>query len=465
MTRSREAFAAKGNPLFSGGPVQFMGERVLGGGVPPLDPPTLVTPAVLTLSPDNNTLTYTEGVWEGFQPIAINPVLNISGGPSGVVVEPGDIPVEDVWRGRNANILERPTNAAGSGVQQVSNVVAIPPGAAPPFNTTRPSLALVSDELRYVPGVWAGNPVPTVVARLFIDGADTAAAAPVMPVQAAWRGKAAQVRETATNTAGGPVLEGTANVPIPAPPPPDLDAEVQAILAGRGGMAFDPRDLTTLFQDGAGTVPVTADGQPVGRMVRKFGDTAAYFFQNTAAGRPVLAAGELAFDGVDDNLNQFSNLSFFAGATGALVCFRILTTADPRTNVRITNATVNGQGVTERISTIIETSGRTANIVRKQDGGSPFNRVVNGDVLVGVPTTFSFRGDFSGANQIETLLNGVSVGVSPLTAPVGPMPNTPSQAMNFGGGAVACKLGRLIMLPFNPTPAELATLEAWVGEP
>ena len=35
------------------------------------------------------------------------------------------------------------------------------------------------------------------------------------------------------------------------------------------GAWYDPSDLTTMFQDSAGTMPVTADGQPVGLILDK----------------------------------------------------------------------------------------------------------------------------------------------------------------------------------------------------
>ncbi len=38
---------------------------------------------------------------------------------------------------------------------------------------------------------------------------------------------------------------------------------------GEQGFAYDPNDLTTLYQDEAGTIPVTAAGQPVGLMLDK----------------------------------------------------------------------------------------------------------------------------------------------------------------------------------------------------
>jgi len=45
-----------------------------------------------------------------------------------------------------------------------------------------------------------------------------------------------------------------------APPAPDLDAEVEAFLSGSTGFALDPSDLAVLFQDAAGTTPVTTGG-------------------------------------------------------------------------------------------------------------------------------------------------------------------------------------------------------------
>ena len=48
------------------------------------------------------------------------------------------------------------------------------------------------------------------------------------------------------------------------------DQIVRSIFAnGEQGFAYDPNDLNTMFQDAAGTVPVTATGQPVGLMLDK----------------------------------------------------------------------------------------------------------------------------------------------------------------------------------------------------
>jgi len=50
----------------------------------------------------------------------------------------------------------------------------------------------------------------------------------------------------------------------------DLDAAIAALFSsGEEGAWYDPSDLTTLYQDAAGSTPVTGTGQPVGLMLDK----------------------------------------------------------------------------------------------------------------------------------------------------------------------------------------------------
>lgn len=53
------------------------------------------------------------------------------------------------------------------------------------------------------------------------------------------------------------------------------------------GVWYDPSDISTLFQDSAGTIPVTSVGQPVGRMLDKSG-RGNHAFQTVNADRPLL---------------------------------------------------------------------------------------------------------------------------------------------------------------------------------
>ncbi|MBT0886278.1 MULTISPECIES: hypothetical protein [Acinetobacter] len=73
------------------------------------------------------------------------------------------------------------------------------------------------------------------------------------------------------------------------------------------GFAYDPNDLTTLYQDAAGTVPVTGVGQAVGLIKDKSG-RGNHAYQTTSASRPLLQRNAtigvyyLEFDGSDDFL-------------------------------------------------------------------------------------------------------------------------------------------------------------------
>lgn len=85
---------------------------------------------------------------------------------------------------------------------------------------------------------------------------------------------------------------------------------------GEQGFWYDPSDMGTMFQDAAGTVPVTAAGQPVGLMLDKSGRN-NHAYQTTSASRPILrqnavtGANYLEFDGSDDFLVT-NNIDFTA---------------------------------------------------------------------------------------------------------------------------------------------------------
>ena len=85
---------------------------------------------------------------------------------------------------------------------------------------------------------------------------------------------------------------------------------------GEQGFFYDPNDLSTMYRDANGTIPVTDVGQPVGLMKDKSGRN-NHAFQTVSASRPILqrnattGAYYLAFDGADDFL-QTNNINFTA---------------------------------------------------------------------------------------------------------------------------------------------------------
>ena len=74
---------------------------------------------------------------------------------------------------------------------------------------------------------------------------------------------------------------------------------------GKQGVWHDPSDKSTLFQDVAGTVPVTKDGDPVALMKDKSGN-GNHAVQTVSASRPVYKTDGvlhwLKFDGADDSM-------------------------------------------------------------------------------------------------------------------------------------------------------------------
>ena len=74
---------------------------------------------------------------------------------------------------------------------------------------------------------------------------------------------------------------------------------------GKQGVWYDPSDKSTLFQDVAGTVPVTKDGDHVALMKDKSGN-GNHAVQTVSASRPVYktdgALHWLEFDGADDSM-------------------------------------------------------------------------------------------------------------------------------------------------------------------
>lgn len=107
---------------------------------------------------------------------------------------------------------------------------------------------------------------------------------------------------------------------------PSLSQQLASLFAkypAAQGAWYDPSDLSTLFQDSAGTVPVTAVGQPVGLQRDKSG-RGNHRHQPTTASRPILRQDSggryyLEADGVDDCLYTQSSVNF-SGSYDITIC-------------------------------------------------------------------------------------------------------------------------------------------------
>lgn len=112
--------------------------------------------------------------------------------------------------------------------------------------------------------------------------------------------------------------------------------------SGEQGAWYDPSDLSSMFQDSAGTTPVTAAGQPVGKINDKSG-RGNHLTQITAGERPILGQDGggrycLEFDGVNDHLTAGDALDLGTNSLWAVAAAKFDTTADGTIFAKALNA-------------------------------------------------------------------------------------------------------------------------------
>jgi len=183
------------------------------------------------------------------------------------------------------------------------------------------------------------------------------------------------------------------------------------------GVWYDPSDLTTLFQDTAGTTPVTTAGQTVALMLDKSGND-LHATQATAAARPEYQTDGtlhwLEFDGVDDymvtpTITPGAGLSaqFFAGVN----------VATPKSN----NSPVYQYGDAPFSSTgallKFATGDGSTDAYRAQVFGSGSNQTARVTAVAPYTSAFSVLYDASavGADEISLRENGSVTAVGSAT--------------------------------------------------
>jgi len=104
--------------------------------------------------------------------------------------------------------------------------------------------------------------------------------------------------------------------------PITLTSMVQSLFvkySAAGGM-WDFTDMPTLFQDSAGSTPVTAGGQSVG-LVLDLSGSGNPFYMSTSSQRPSWVGSRLVTDGIDDRM--FTDAVDFSTASGYTIGVRM----------------------------------------------------------------------------------------------------------------------------------------------
>lgn len=212
---------------------------------------------------------------------------------------------------------------------------------------------------------------------------------------------------------------------------------------GEEGAWYDPSDLSTMFQDGSGTTPVTADGQPVGKILDKSG-RGNHASQATAAARPLYKTDGtyhwLQFDGVDDGLSTAAT-TFGAGNFNSVYGMK-------RATVGNDVVAFSGSGVyfaltaTGNSSLAFGTVGSTIrHFVNSVEIGT-INATTRNEMHLATPAT---------QKKVLTIKDFLASSFNPL------------QFGNYGGSyTFEGSLFSYIMAD-GMTPAEIAQTEAWVN--
>ena len=282
-------------------------------GQPPVN---TVAPTISGTATVGSTLTLTsQGTWTGTAPITYaynwqRDGVSIGSTGSSYVVQLLD-------SGKTITCRVTATNV--DGVTNASSNSILIAASQSPVNTVAPVISgntLVGSVLSCTQGTWTGDAPITYTYQwkkntINISGQTNSTYTSV----AGDVGATITCMVTGTNVAGNASATSNGIVVTAAFSPASLFA------SGEQGAWYDPSDLTTMFQDRAGTTPVTADGQTVGKILDKSG-RGNHAVAPSDAARPLYKTSAglhwLQFDGVDDRLgvtefNMLTTITLWMG--------------------------------------------------------------------------------------------------------------------------------------------------------
>lgn len=173
------------------------------------------------------------------------------------------------------------------------------------------------------------------------------------------------------------------------------DPRIDLFGAGEVGVWYDPSDLSTMFQDAAGTVPVTGVEQPVG-MIRDKSGNGNHATQPTATSRPVLSARYNLLTYSED----FSKPDWIKHAGVTIQGKKIVEIAGYSGFHRVYRLDVNASvGTAYKAFFRIKAAGRNFASLRLQHG------VQNHGVIIDLTTGDTYEGRYDGTIPMQPLSN------------------------------------------------------------
>lgn len=237
---------------------------------------------------------------------------------------------------------------------------------------------------------------------------------------------------------------------------------------GIQGGWYDPSDLTTLFQDSAGTTPVTAAGQPVGLVKDKSGNGHDWS-QATSGLRPLYQTGGglfwLAFDGVDDTIATTTAFTLsmpwtncggvsYASGSGSSSLFSVLALWASSTNYFGVGFRPDTQRGISQIRGAAATGGAGAVLPASVVGGSNTYPDTNPAVITAQATSL----------LIDDRVNGSQKGTTVTTWDVQTDANFKFAVSNNNNAlTIATNIYGALTIASNLSAANLTSLESYMG--
>lgn len=212
-----------------------------------------------------------------------------------------------------------------------------------------------------------------------------------------------------------------------------LTDQVRAALFSNGeqGGMWDATLMSSLYQDSAGTTPVMAFTQPIGRMSDISGNV-NHLLQSTSSARPQYTADGALFDGVDDFM--YADTLTLAGADP----WTIMTGMNNFSSGPTCIVASQGNGWDIGISYLLINASKAVNSQVFVDGAN-------------FPTSAGFY-DAMTAGDISFRYHADSMSFDP--------------GYRFGEkfGYFAAGITRKVVVNKELTPAEIALVDAWIAE-
>ena len=239
--------------------------------------------------------------------------------------------------------------------------------------------------------------------------------------------------------------------------------------AGEQGIWLDPSDFSTLYQDSTGTTPVTAVGQPVGKILDKSG-RGNHATQTTAASRPTLQQDSnglyyLSFDGTDDWMiaGAASTFNFLHNNLGATVFCGYMPSGTSVYHAIVATGNLGNAGaVGFTLGQDDRTVGATYNII----ANGSVSLFVNSNPTTGVTASKRVVSVVNASGKHITRKNAVQISAATETGSAS-LANS-AYGLNIGrtGAGIAPLNGRiyqLIIRGAESNDGQIAATEAWVN--